>query len=85
MDEFDRLGKSTFLLQLNSIPMTVTCLVGFVAAGIAGWRRHAMPRGACVLFIVAGLVSLIGTFPPAGLLAGLALAWTARSAPEQPE
>ncbi|WP_045876512.1 hypothetical protein [Pseudofrankia sp. DC12] len=84
-DEFDRLGKTTFLLQLNSIPMTAACLVGFVAAGIVGWRRRAMPRGACVLFILAGLVSLIGTFPPVGLLAGLALAWTARSAPVRPE
>jgi uncharacterized membrane protein YdcZ (DUF606 family) len=79
-DEFDRLGKSTFLLQLLSAPMIAACLVGFVALGIVGWRRRAMSRGACVLLILAGLVSLTGSFPPIGLLAGLALAWTARTA-----
>jgi hypothetical protein len=34
--EFDRLGESTFLLQLLTIPMVATCLVGFVALGIVG-------------------------------------------------
>jgi hypothetical protein len=38
-----------------------------------------MPRGASVLLILAGLATLTGDFPPAGVLAGLALAWTARS------
>jgi hypothetical protein len=38
--EFDRLGESTFLLQLLTIPMVATCLVGFVALRIVGWRRR---------------------------------------------
>jgi hypothetical protein len=78
--EFDRLGEGTFPLLLLSIPMTVTCLVGFAALGIAGWHRRPMPRGACVLLVLAGLASLTGSFPPIALLAGLALVWTARSA-----
>ncbi len=77
--EFDRLGESTFLLQLLTIPMIVACLIGFVALGIIGWRRRSVPRGACVLFILAGVASLTGSFPPIGLFAGLALAWTART------
>jgi hypothetical protein len=84
-DEFDRLGKATFLLLLLSLPMIVVCLVGFVALGIIGWRRRAMSRGACVLLMLAGIVALTGSFPPVGLLAGLGLAWTARTAAPAPE
>lgn len=80
-DEFDRLGQPTFLLQLLTIPMIVVCLIGFVALGIIGWRRRSVPRGACVLFIIAGVVALTGSFPPIGLFAGLAFAWTARTTP----
>ncbi len=39
-----------------------------------------MPKGAAVLLILAGVASLLGPFPPVGLLSGLALAWLARSA-----
>lgn len=84
-DEFDRLGQPTLLLQLITIPMIVACLIGFISLGIIGWRRRAMPRGACVLFILAGLASLTGSFPPIGLLAGLALVWTARTAHAHPQ
>jgi hypothetical protein len=84
-DEFDRLGKPAFLLQLITIPMIVACLIGFITLGIIGWQRRAMPRGACVLFILAGLASLTGSFPPIGLLAGPALAWTARTAHAHPQ
>jgi hypothetical protein len=79
--EFDRLGEPTFLLQLITNPMIAACLVGFVALGIIGWRRRSLPRGACVPFILAGVASVTGSFPPIGLFAGLALAWTARTTP----
>jgi len=78
--EFDRLGEPTFLLQLLTIPMIATCLVGFVALGIVGWRRRSLPRGACILFVLAGVASVTGSFPPIGVFAGLALTWVARSA-----
>jgi hypothetical protein len=39
-----------------------------------------MPRGVCVLLILAGLVSFLAPPWPGGILAGLALAWMARSA-----
>jgi hypothetical protein len=77
--QFDDLGKATFLLLLVRLPLQISGLLAFVALAVAGWRRGAMARGACVLLAVAGLAALIGDFPPAGLLAGLALAWTART------
>lgn len=52
----------------------------FTALAVTGWRRRAIPRGACVLLVIAGVASLMGPFPPVGFLGGLALAWTARSA-----
>ena len=81
VDDFEALGaQPTFLLQLLYLPMGVVSLVGFGTLAILGWRRRAMPRTACAILAVAGLASLLGPFPPAGLLAGAALAWTARSA-----
>jgi hypothetical protein len=77
--QFDDLGRPAFLLLLVRLPLQISGLVAFVALAVVGWRRRAMARGACVLFAVAGLAALIGDFPPAGLLAGLALAWTART------
>jgi hypothetical protein len=61
-------------------PKILLCMVGFIALGIIGWRRRAMPRGACVLLILAGLVSFLAPPWPGGVLAGLALASVARSA-----
>lgn len=79
--DFEAVGADpSFLLQLLYVPMGVLCLVGFGALSVVGWRRRAMSRGACVLLALAGLAALLGPFPPVGLLAGLALVWTARSA-----
>ncbi|NUT38179.1 MAG: hypothetical protein HOV79_34450 [Hamadaea sp.] len=79
-DVFASVGTETLLMNLFLLPSMLLSLAGFVALAVVGWRRRAMSRGACVLLIVAGLAALLGPFPPVGLLAGFALAWTARSA-----
>jgi hypothetical protein len=79
--QYEQLGHADFRLLLLDLPMIVLGIVGFISLAVAGWRRRAIPRGASVLLILAGLATLMGDFPPAGVLAGLALAWTARSLP----
>jgi hypothetical protein len=79
--EYEQIGQHPhFYFQLFELSTGVACVVSFIALAVVGWRRRAMSRGACVLFVLAGLASLLGPFPPVGLLAGLALAWTVRSA-----
>jgi hypothetical protein len=77
--QFDAVGEPTLLLMLLNLPAMALGLIAFVALAIVGWRNRAMSRGACILLFIAGLVALIPDFPPVGLLAGLAFAWTARS------
>jgi hypothetical protein len=77
--QFDTLGEPTLLLQLFYAPMAITGLIGFIALAVVGWRRRAMSRGACVLLALAGVAALLPDFPPVGLLAGTALAWTVRT------
>jgi hypothetical protein len=77
--QYEQFGHTDFRLLLLDLPMIVLGIIGFVSLAVGGWRRRAMPRGASVLLILAGLATLMGDFPPAGVLAGLALAWTARS------
>lgn len=77
--QFDDLGKADFSLMMLSLPMQVLGLVGFVALAVVGWRRRAFSRGAAVLLAVAGLSALTGEAPLVGILAGVALAWAARS------
>lgn len=60
---------------------TLPCAVGFLALAVTGWRRRALPRGACLLLGAAGLLNLLPAYPPAAVLAGLALTWLARSSP----
>ncbi|MCW6004276.1 hypothetical protein K1W54_06730 [Micromonospora sp. CPCC 205371] len=79
-DTYANAGKNTFLMQLFLLPSMLIGLAGFVSLAVVGWRRKAIPRGASALLILAGLAALLGPFPPAGLLGGLGLAWTARSA-----
>lgn len=77
--QFERLADETLLLQLMYVPMGAVCLAGFVTVAVTGWRRRAMSRGACVLLALSGVAAMLGPFPPAGLLSGAALAWTART------
>jgi hypothetical protein len=80
-EQWEQIGQHPhFFLQLFELSTGLVCVVTFIALAVVGWRRRAMSRGACVLFVLAGLASLLGPFPPVGLLAGLALAWTVRSA-----
>ncbi|MGW3347179.1 hypothetical protein ACWDA3_28090 [Nonomuraea rubra] len=78
--QYADLSDQLVLAQLVFVPMGVVCLAGFSTLAVIGWRRKAMSKGAGVLLILAGLASLLGPFPPVGLLGGLALAWAARSA-----
>jgi hypothetical protein len=75
-------GLQHRLLRLSWLAEKVGAAGGTTAAlAITGWRRGVASRGACALLALAGLVSLLlEPFPPGGLLAGIALAWTARSA-----
>jgi hypothetical protein len=79
-DTFEKAGEGTFLMELVILPSMLICLAGYVSLAVVGWRRNAIPRGASVLLVVAGLAALLGPFPPVGLLGGLGLAWIARSA-----
>jgi len=59
----------------------VLCGIGLLTLAIVGWRRRIVARPACVLLVLAAIVSaLLGAYPPGALLAALALAWTARTA-----
>lgn len=78
--QFEQMPDQAVLMQLLYLPMGVVCLVGFAALAVVGWRRRALPKGVCALLVVAGLASLLGPFPPVGLLGGLALCWLARAA-----
>jgi len=78
--QFDELGHVGFRLLLLNLPMIALSLAGFISLAVVGWRRHAMSRGASVLLVVAALTTLLGDFAPAGIVTGVALAWTARSA-----
>lgn len=66
----------TLLQAGQSLP----CAVGFLALAVAGLRRRAFSRGAGVLLLVAGVVSLLPAYPPGALLAALAVVWIAGSA-----
>ncbi len=70
--EFDALGETDFTLLLLFLPMVLLSIAAFGALAVVGWRRHAMSRGASALL-------------SAGLLAGLALAWTAHTVRPVPE
>jgi hypothetical protein len=62
------------------LPKMVLCGIGLLALAIVGWRRRIVPRPACVLLVLAAIVSgWLVAYPPGALLAALALAWTART------
>jgi hypothetical protein len=76
----DQFMEFTMYLNIFPAPKMVLGLVGFVALGVYGWRRRSVPRGACVLLILAGVLSLWWAYPPATIFAGLAFGWIAKSA-----
>lgn len=67
-------------LILFPAPKMILGLVGFVAVGVIGWRRRAIPRGAATLLVLAGVASLWWAYPPGALLGALAFAWIAKTA-----
>jgi hypothetical protein len=75
----DEFLEFTVWLGLLPAPKMILGLVGFVAFGVTGWRRRAIPRGAAVLLILAGVASLWWAYPPGALLAALAFAWIAKA------
>jgi len=79
--QFDELGHPDFQLVLFSLPMRLLGLVGFIALAVSGWRRRAFSRGAAIVLILAGVAgALTGWWAAVGLLAGVAMAWVARTA-----
>jgi hypothetical protein len=80
--EFDTF---TVYLVLFPLPKMLLGLGGFIALGVTGWRRRAIPRGSSVLLVLAGLASLWWAYPPAALLSTLALAWIVRSVESSPQ
>ncbi|TMR90881.1 hypothetical protein [Nonomuraea basaltis] len=73
--------QPTLYSFLISLPKQLLLLAGLIGLAVAGWRHRLISRGACVLLILAGLVSAFLEPPwPGAVLTGLALAWTARSA-----
>lgn len=75
----DEFLEFTMYLNLFPAPKMILGLVGFVALGVVGWRRRSVPRGACVLLVIAGITSLWWAYPPATIFVGLAFLWIARS------
>lgn len=47
-------------------------LVAFLALAVVGWRSGGIPRGASIVLVLAGLLSLWPPFPPGGILTALA-------------
>jgi glucan phosphoethanolaminetransferase (alkaline phosphatase superfamily) len=63
------------------LPKMILCGVGLPALAIVGWRRRAIARPACVLLVLAAIVSgLLAAYPPGAFLAAVAIAWMARTA-----
>jgi hypothetical protein len=75
----DEFIEFTTYLNIFPAPKMILGLVGFTALGVYGWRRRSIPRGASVLLILAGILSLWWAYPPATIFAGLAFAWIAKS------
>jgi glucan phosphoethanolaminetransferase (alkaline phosphatase superfamily) len=75
-----QLEETSVWFEMIWVPKVVLCGVGLIALAVTGWRRHAVSRGAAVLLGLAGLASLLPAHPPGAVLAGIALAWCARSA-----
>lgn len=63
------------------LPKMVFCGVGLMALAIVGWLRRTIARPACVVLVLAAIVSgLLAAYPPGAFLAAVGLAWAARTA-----
>ncbi len=51
-------------------PGNLAAIVGFVWAGIWGWRRHVMPVWAALLLVLGGLTAVLLSEFGTGLLIG---------------
>lgn len=47
-------------------------LIAFWALAVTGWRTGEIPRTACAVLLLAGLLALWPAYPPGGILASLA-------------
>ena len=71
-------GDARFTLAF--LPKMLLGAVGLLALALAGWRRGAVAKGACVVLALAGLASVLPPYPPGALLAAIGLVWAVRSA-----
>ncbi|OHV43433.1 hypothetical protein [Pseudofrankia sp. BMG5.36] len=63
------------------LPKMLIGAAGFAALAVTSWRRRAAPRVACLLLgLTAAVALLLPPHQPTALLAGLGLAWLARTA-----
>jgi len=68
------------------LPKMLIGAAGFAALAVTGWRRRAVPRVTCLLLGLTAVVALVlPPHQPTALLAGLGLAWLARSTRPHPE
>lgn len=72
------LASGTSWWALLFLAPKASLLVGLTVLVIRGGRRVLGSRVACVLLVLAGLLSLWPPFPPSGVLAGLGLVLVAR-------
>ncbi len=78
----DELFEKTVSVWINLVmaaPKMVLGLVAFLGLAIAGRRQRLLPRSSAVLLGAAGVLSLWPPYPPALLLASLALFLVSRS------
>lgn len=66
-------------LLVFQAPQSLPCAVAFTALGAAVLRYRIAARGAGVLLVVAGVISIVPAYPPGAFLASLGLLWLASS------
>lgn len=71
--EYERLIFEAPWLIVMFVPKMVLGLVAFITLAVVGWRQRSLPRSSSVLLVLAGLLSLWPPYPPALLLASIAL------------
>ncbi|ONH25219.1 hypothetical protein [Pseudofrankia asymbiotica] len=77
--------RGAFVLVAH-LPKMLIGAAGLTALAVTGWRHRAVPRTACLLLgLTTAVALLLPPYPPTALLAGLGLAWLARTARPHPE